>query len=138
MSMSPLDFLGIWAIKRVIEDAKSCGAGRFQGEAVIFRKDEDWLYAERGILEIPNSTPMQAERKYIWKPDETGFDIFFEDKRFFHRFDLGDTSEARHWCDPDQYEVNYDLKNWPQWQSIWRVKGPRKNYVMRSSFSPKE
>lgn len=136
MTLSPSDFLGTWAIKRVIEDSYSADTAHFIGAAVIERKDEDWVYAEQGSLKIARAQPMQAERQYIWRPNETGFDIFFVDKRFFHRFDLSPHSKAKHWCDPDQYEVDYELSNWPNWQSTWHVAGPRKEYVMTSLFSP--
>lgn len=133
--LSPSDFLGAWAIERWIEDARSGQSARFLGEAVIEPKDEDWVYAEHGTLELTTGAPMRAERRYIWRADETGFDIFFSDKRFFHRFDLDPCTQAQHWCDPDDYEVEYDLSNWPVWQSVWRVSGPRKCYVMTSRMS---
>jgi len=34
------------------------------------------------------------------------------------------------------YHVAYDFSRWPEWQSEWRVKGPRKDAVITSRFKP--
>ncbi|MGH1578062.1 DUF6314 family protein [Planktotalea sp.] len=136
--ITPSDFVGRWNIARVIDDKHAGGQAHFAGTALIACKDKDWVYSETGVLEISGIAPMQAERTYLWRPDDAGFDIFFDDKRFFHRFDLDQESQARHWCDPDQYEVQYDLSKWPSWQSTWIVLGPKKNYVLKNRYSLSE
>lgn len=83
---------------------------------------------------LPNQHQLKAERRYLWHPVGAGFDIYFDDKRFFHRFDLDVSATAAHWCDPDTYDVAYDLAGWPEWRSTWRVAGPRKDYMMTSTY----
>jgi len=136
MTLVPLDFVGRWTIERQIDDALTSECARFTGNASITRIKGDWLYRETGQLNLASGHQMRAERTYYWRPRSTGFDVFFEDSRFFHRFDLGDTAEARHWCDPDQYEVAYTFSRWPIWKSKWNVAGPSKSYVMQSTFAP--
>jgi len=136
MSMTPLDFLGRWTIKRRIEDALSGQDASFSGVAEISEQGDQWRYSETGQLQIVGAKPMTAERRYIWRADAAGVDVFFEDGRFFHRIALASAANAAHWCDPDQYDVVYDFVDWPIWQSVWIVIGPRKNYTMQSVYQP--
>lgn len=135
MTASTSDFLGHWQIERTIDDVLSQSGAIFAGTASISRNIPHWIYAEVGTLTMAGSKPMMAERQYLWRPDENGFDIFFSDERFFHRLTLSGQTQAAHWCDPDQYDVTYDFTDFPRWKSTWRVTGPRKNYVMHSMFS---
>ena len=136
MTVTPSDFLGTWAISREIDDFKAGATAQFTGKAVIAEASCNWDYSEEGQLSLAGGYKMQANRSYIWSPREGGFDVFFEDGRFFHHIPLLPKAEASHWCDPDQYEVSYDFSLWPEWRSTWRVNGPRKNYVMTSKFNP--
>lgn len=136
MTRSVQQFLGDWLIDRGIEDALSGSSAGFTGRAVIAEGATGWTYEERGTLVMAGGLPMQAERRYLWKPDAEGVDIFFDDGRFFHRLELAAQPRAAHWCDPDQYDVRYNLTCWPAWEACWQVRGPRKDYVMTSRYSP--
>ena len=125
------DFEGEWLVSRRIEDSLNGQDGRFEGVAVFEREDLGLRYQERGMLTLGGAA-MQAERVYLWRESGDGIDVFFDDGRAFHRID--DSSEAAHWCDPDQYDVAYDFSTWPEWSSRWAVSGPRKNYVMISDY----
>ena len=133
-------FLGYWILDRHIDDFLLGQTGRFTGQATLVAGDTDWLYSESGILTLQNQTPLKSERRYLWSPTSNGFDIHFEDGQFFHSFDLPETSgmnrsaTAHHWCDPDDYNVQYNLHNFPDWSSIWQVKGPRKSYKLESKY----
>ena len=74
---------------------------------------------------------MQAERRYLWREDLT---VWFEDGRFFHQVPA-EGGETGHWCDPDQYDVTYHFNDWPDFQVVWRVKGPAKDYRMVSHYT---
>ncbi len=66
-------------------------------------------------------------------------EVSFADMRPFHSIPLGEINpEATHLCPPDRYHVAYDFCGWPNWQTIWTVEGPRKDYRMESRFTPKE
>ena len=124
------DFLGRWSLSRQITHANQPPA-EFTGQAEWRMQEGRALYREEGVLSLAGQPPMQAMRHYIW---DEGLNVFFEDGRFFHTVSpLG--GEARHWCDPDAYWVVYDFAAWPEFRATWRVKGPRKDYVMRTKFS---
>ena len=91
------DFEGRWTISRLITPEQGAPA-RFDGQAVWSPDQNGLAYFESGTLALENAPPMQAERRYHWRPD---LSVFFEDGRFFHQVpQAGGTTE--HWCDPDQ------------------------------------
>lgn len=115
------------------------------------------IYEETGVLHLPDAAPMQASRRYLWRKAGPGpgagpgIAVYFPDGRFFHAFGVPPEGaaphevaagsgaafsvvEATHWCDPDDYHVRYDFAHWPAWRAEWRVKGPRKDYVMLSEY----
>lgn len=74
---------------------------------------------------------MTAERRYRWDSD---LRVFFEDGRFFHQVPrTGGATE--HWCAPDMYRVRYRFARWPEWETVWRVIGPRKDYAMITRYT---
>lgn len=124
------DFDGRWILRRKIVQSDG-STGGFRGSAVWTRAGGHAEYAETGVLQLDHSGPFTAERRYRWSTD---LDVFFEDGRFFHRVPpLG--GEARHWCDPDLYEVSYDFSCWPAFSTVWRVQGPKKSYTMTSRYT---
>ena len=140
--MNPIcrDFLGSWNLERHIDDFLLGHTGFFTGQATIIACDTNWKYSETGQFTIEDQVPLKSERQYFWFPNAYGFDIYFDDHEFFHRFKIprnpkiNDSPTAHHWCDPDDYHVRYDLRSFPDWSSIWRVKGPSKCYRLRSTY----
>ena len=123
------DFEGGWQLSREIVQSDG-GRARFAGEA-MWRPDPEGLrYEERGLLQIPGQPAMQAERRYLWRDDLT---VWFDDGRFFHQVPP-EGGETGHWCDPDQYDVAYEFGRWPEFTVRWQVRGPRKDYEMRSLY----
>lgn len=119
------DFIGRWQIARQITQADG-GRARFDG---IAEWAPDGAYVERGQLDM-GTAQFTAERRYRWTE---ALDVFFDDGRFFHSVPRCG-GDAAHWCDPDQYDVHYDFSRWPEWTARWQVKGPRKDYVMVSTY----
>ncbi|MCO8145383.1 DUF6314 family protein [Rhodovulum tesquicola] len=128
-------FAGEWRLDRVIEDARAGHAARFEGRAVFAPGKAGLVQAETGRLHLPGHAPMTAERRYLWRQGASGIEVFFEDGRFFHAIAPGPHAQALHDCPPDRYEVGYDFARWPDWSSLWRVTGPRKDYAMRSVYT---
>ncbi|MDH5797942.1 MAG: DUF6314 family protein [Paracoccaceae bacterium] len=130
------EFEGHWRLTRQIVDARLGREMAFAGRAEL-RPDENgqWLYFEHGILHAPGQADMTAEQRYLWRPGRDGIEVCFPDGRFFHAFNP-DNGEpvADHFCDPDQYDVRYDFRNWPDWRTKWRVLGPRKDYRIDNHF----
>lgn len=127
------DFLGEWRLERLICPAEGAQA-RFSGRAVFTPEGAGLRYVEAGELALPGATPMRAERSYLWHAEGERIVVRFADGRAFHHFSPA-APEAAHWCDPDDYRVRYDFTLWPAWHAEWRVRGPRKDYTMRSDYS---
>ena len=128
-------FAGQWKLRREIEQATG-QRFNFTGEAEFTWQENNLLYSEKGLVTAPDGTSFQAQRSYIWAPgDSHHIDVYFEDRRFFHRFSLC-SPDAQHLCGNDQYMVRYDFANWPAWMAHWQVSGPRKDYSMTSCYQP--
>ncbi len=124
------DFLGRWTLSRQIDQADGQNV-QFEGTAIWRPQGDAASYEEQGWLTMGQQC-FQAERRYHWGRD---LKVFFEDGRFFHQVPSAGGATG-HWCDPDQYDVTYDFALWPHWHCSWRVAGPRKRYVMTSTYSP--
>lgn len=132
------DFEGRWCLTREVADARGPDAS-FAGTATFSRTADGrgLELVETGRLELVGQGAFQAERRYFWQQDGAAIAVFFADGRDFHRFAPdGGQARAEHWCDPDTYKVRYDFSTWPVWQAQWCVSGPRKDYVMWSSYMP--
>lgn len=132
MAKKPLklaDFEGNWTLTRRILQ-KDAPSARFEGTALWLPDGDGMAYHESGTLMLDGQPPMQGERRYRWHEDLT---VWFEDGRFFHQVP-GMGGATRHWCDPDLYRVQYRFGRWPDFETVWRVTGPRKNYAMISHF----
>lgn len=131
-------FAGLWRLDRIIEDVATGRTGHFAGEARFDPVPDGLAYLEEGTLRFPGSPPTRATRRYAWRDGGAGtIAVWFEDGRFFHRFDAEDPAPAaRHDCPPDSYRVRYDFRSWPRWQAEWRVTGPRKDYGIASTYAP--
>lgn len=123
------DFIGVWEITREIVPTVG-PRGAFTGRGVWSAADTGAHYCETGVLQLQGAAPMTAERRYRWGAD---LSIYFEDGRFFHRVPKAGGA-ATHFCDPDTYDVTYDFGAWPTFAVAYAVRGPRKDYVMRSQY----
>ncbi|TQF00268.1 MAG: trigger factor [Spiribacter salinus] len=124
------DFEGRWQLTRTIRPAEGPG-GRFDGVALWWPVMGGLAYEERGVLRLEGQSEMQAERRYFW---DAGLDVYFDDGRFFHSVPAVGGA-AHHWCAPDQYDVTYDFSGWPEFEAVWRVRGPRKDYELISHYT---
>lgn len=136
------DFMGLWQLRRRIDDQRAGKAGSFEGTAEITPHTYGtstmpavFLYQETGVLHYGDHPPLNSTQRYLWRQDGDRMAVLFSDGRPFHHFALaGPAPSADHFCDPDQYDVDYGFADWPVWQAKWRVTGPRKDYYMRSSY----
>ncbi|HMB12492.1 MAG TPA: DUF6314 family protein [Roseovarius sp.] len=125
------DFEGTWVFTREVAEA--------DGSRATVKGRADWVgdgaglaYTETGEMRIVGHAPMQVERRYHWDSDLA---VSFEDGRFFHHVPP-EGGETAHWCDPDQYDGAYDFSDWPEFTVTWRVRGPRKDYQMVTTYRP--
>ncbi len=128
------DFQGAWRIDRRIEDARAGTIAHFDGTACFNADGAGLILDESGTLSLTEQRPILASRRYLWQAGPDGIAVHFADGRFFHDIGRGIAPKARHDCPPDIYEVIYDFAMWPEWHATWRVRGPRKNYVIHSRY----
>lgn len=129
------DFEGRWRIARRIEDQWMGVTGLFDGIARFVPDGQGLSYREVGELRLPQEAPMAASRRYLWREDDGAIAVLYEDGRPFHRIRPGaPVVWDLHDCAPDSYEVTYNFTRWPEWRMIWKVQGPRKDYVSISDF----
>ena len=129
------EMAGTYRPLRERDDGRSGQAGRLEGEARFTAADRGLLHAETGWLALPGLAPIRAERRYLWQAVPGGVAVAFADGRPFHRFDWGAEARARHLCGADIYDVVYRFGDWPDWESVWTVTGPAKDYVMVSRYA---
>ncbi|SFI64245.1 DUF6314 family protein [Celeribacter neptunius] len=137
------DFIGLWKLDRVIDDALAGAEARLTGSCRFTADPEDagtLIQEEKGLLQMPGLVrPVTAERRYLWRAQGADISVFFEDERVFHSFDPNRPDPAaEHDCAPDRYAVRYDFSAWPVWSAVWTVKGPRKAYVSRTRYTPQQ
>lgn len=146
---SLVQFVGKWQLERTIIDHRNDLNGQMSGSAHFTPLDADALkYEEEGQLVYGAQPAMFATRRYVWRSSTASkltnaeqnsavkVGVEFEDGRPFHTILLDRSMpDDIHHCDPDVYHVSYDFTRWPEWQSVWRVVGPAKDYRMTSVYS---
>ncbi|MSU91402.1 trigger factor [Rhodobacteraceae bacterium 2CG4] len=130
------DFRGLWSLSRRIEDARAGAVLTLTGTARFADDGHGLTCDEAGTLVRPGQPPMAATRRYLWRQEGGRIRVLFADGRPFHDFAPGASARAAHACAPDAYAVAYDFSHWPAWRAEWTVRGPRKDYVMRSHYRP--
>ena len=130
------DFAGSWSLGRWIDDRAEDRRVQFVGTADFVPERGRLIYTERGLMHLPDSGPIRAERSYVWEFAPDGrIAVRFADGRPFHDFDpMAARPRAEHHCAPDHYVVDYDFDPWPRWRCIWTVTGPRKSQRIASSY----
>lgn len=123
------DFEGLWIFRREIVEARGVPT-RVLGQALWSPDDRGLVCAETGVMQKQGHAPMQVERRTFWGPDLT---VRFADGRVFHQVP-GRGGAVSHWCDPDQYDGDYDFSTWPVFTVTWAVRGPRKAYRMVTEY----
>lgn len=127
------DFIGTWRLNRQISQPNG-ESFSFSGQATFTWRINQVVYQESGKMRAPNGQVLEADRVYVWQPAPGNrIDVLFDDQRFFHTF-CAREPHAEHLCGDDHYVVDYEFAQWPQWQSTWRVTGPRKDYTMVSCY----
>jgi hypothetical protein len=128
---------GRWRLARRIVNADGTEAA-LDGVTVFRRAGHRLIQEEDGWLSLPSGgAALRATRRYVWTAEKGRLEVFFEDNRPFHTVPLGvGRPETTYLCPPDRYAVAYDFAAFPDWRAVWRVEGPRKDYVMTSDYRP--
>jgi hypothetical protein len=137
---------GKWSIQRTINSSHSDLLGTFTGEA-LYKKSSDLLlhYREEGLLERAQCESSCAFREYYFFYNKE-IEVYFDAKltRLFHKIELKLEeryplkAEAKHYCGEDVYNMAYTFVSEREYRTIVSVKGPRKDYVINSTYNKKE
>jgi Family of unknown function (DUF6314) len=129
---------GAWSFDRVIE-----GQGSMKGLATFAPLDAECLaYREQGRLKLQNGIELEAEREYIFRKRDRGFEVFFKETppRLFHAIELAASDDgalngsAGHLCNLDHYQSTYTFRGDGGFVVRHIVSGPRKDYVMITTY----
>jgi hypothetical protein len=129
---------GSWSFDRTIE-----GHGSMKGVATFTPLGQDSLaYREEGHLKLVGGTELQAEREYIYRVRQNGFDVLFKESppRLFHEISLVQRGSeycgnANHLCGLDTYQSTYTFLAGGNFVIRHVVHGPRKDYTMTTTYS---
>lgn len=128
------DLEGLWHLGRVIEDRRAGVTGRLEGESRWTPDGGGLMQEERGLLRYGRAAPMQAARRYLWRADDAGLNVLFDDGRPFHIVPVAGEI-AEHHCPPDHYRVRYAFDLPGRFTTTWHVAGPRKDATLTSTFT---
>ena len=129
---------GSWSFNRLIG-----GQGSMQGLATFTPLDLDRLaYREHGRLKLLTGTELEAEREYVFRKRDRGFDVFFKEAspRLFHAISLSASADgalsgsAGHLCNLDHYRSTYTFRGDGGFVVRHVVSGPRKDYTMVTTY----
>ncbi|WP_426006194.1 DUF6314 family protein [Paenarthrobacter sp. NyZ202] len=128
---------GSWSVERTLLDRATGTRGTFTGVVRYTRNPDGGLdYREDGTMHWPaHSGP--AFREYLLKPGADGqtMDVFFPDGRPFHAMSFAaHANQDKHWCDPDDYYVNYTWQGPDAFSFTWDVRGPAKDLLLESQL----
>jgi len=133
---------GTWSIDRSIEPG-----GHFEGRATFLTDGPDRLfYEECGDLILANGTRSEASRRYLYEWAGDRIVVRFDDGpnrgNIFLRLVLRPVSDAPwpieaqdcHLCGDDVYDAVYRFLDPDRFEFTCRVRGPRKDYAIRTTF----
>ena len=129
------DLAGQWSLARRIRHVDG-RENSFSGKAVFTRSGSRLIQEESGLLRLDDQA-LEARQRLVWKQDGPMLKVHFADMQPFLEIPIGvPDPEAGHDCPPARYHVTYDFAQWPVWGSVWTVTGPRKDYIMNSTYTP--
>jgi len=136
--------IGTWGLERQIDDRS--GRGILSGQCTFTTIDENHLLCEeQGTLRC-NGAETEATRSYVYECRDDKIIILYNDPHrkgdVLHELDFiaeGECSIARHChlCGSDTYDLEFILKDDGAIMMNYVIKGPHKDYQMRSILTPK-
>lgn len=132
----PVGFLaGTWQVDRDLHEARDDQAGRFVGTAEFVPEGDGLRWTETGTAEL-GTFAGAASRVLLVVPGEHGWEVRFDDERFFHPLDLTDgCSRVDHPCGEDHYRGELRVEGPDRFVIAWRVRGPRKDQTIVSRYT---
>lgn len=132
----PVAFLaGTWQVDRDLHEAQDDRSGRFVGTAEFVPEDDGLRWTETGDARLGDYAG-SASRVLLVRPCADGWEVRFDDQRFFHPLDLTDgCSRVDHPCGEDHYRGELRVESHDRFVVAWRVRGPRKDQTIVSRYT---
>ncbi|MBF6621048.1 MAG: hypothetical protein ITG02_12570 [Patulibacter sp.] len=132
----PVSFLaGTWQVDRDLHEAEGDRSGRFVGSAEFVPDGDGLRWTETGDTRLGDYAG-SASRVLLVRPTADGWEVRFEDERFFHPLDLRDgRSRVDHPCGEDHYRGELRVESPERFVVAWRVHGPRKDQTIVSRYT---
>jgi hypothetical protein len=131
----PADFLaGDWIMTRRIRFRRTATRGFLDGCASVRAEGHHSSLSEQGLLRLDGREAMTSQR-YALTFRGAVVQVHFRSGSFFHEFELRERGyTAIYHCGADQYVGRYRVLDCDVWSLIWCVRGPRKDYDMRTLY----
>lgn len=131
----PADFLtGDWIMTRRIRFRRTAARGSLEGRASIRPDGHHFVLSEQGLLRFDGHEAMASQR-YALTFHGAVVQVHFRDGSLFHEFELRTVGyTATYLCGADQYVGRYRVLDPDVWSLTWCVRGPRKDYDMRTLY----
>lgn len=120
------------------------GAGSRERRAGgVLRNDRVSVGGSGGLLHHESGTfvwqgvarPAERTLRFLPSPDGTA-DVRFADGLPFHDLDLtSGRYVADHPCAADLYRGEFTVRDADHWRTVWRVRGPAKDVVLRTDYA---
>lgn len=132
---------GRWRVVRSVRDLASGEQGEFSGTTVFATEehggeDGGLLHHESGTF-VWQGVARPAERTLRFLPGPGGTaDVRFADGRPFHDLDLTSGRHvADHPCAADLYRGEFTVRDADHWRTVWHVRGPAKDLLLRTDYA---
>jgi hypothetical protein len=133
--MRPAGFLtGDWIMTRRIRLRRTATRGFLAGRVSIRADGHRSSLDEQGLLRLDGREAMASQR-YSLSYRGAAVQVHFRNGSFFHEFELrAQGYTAIYHCGEDQYIGRYRVLDPDAWSLTWCVRGPRKDYDMRTLY----
>ena len=131
-AVSPVDLLGTWDLRRVVDDRRAGQRHDVRGTATLLRESADRVrWSETGTMTWGDRAVEVGRTLFVVRTAEQWW-VEFSDGRPFHPWAVGRPVE--HPCTPDHYVGLIEVDG-AGWTVEWRATGPEKDYVMTTVHS---
>lgn len=127
---------GRWRVSRSVRDLASGTEGEFAGSTLFEALETGGLLHHESGTFVWQGVARPAERTLTFLPGPGGTaDVRFADGRPFHDLDLTSGRHvADHPCSADLYRGEFTVRDMDHWRTVWRVRGPAKDLVLRTGY----
>ena len=135
VEMNHSDIIGEWIIRRNIEDKLNKRNFILSGKAIFTTEDNIFYYKETGVIKSDNFES-KAHQDYTWIMRPNSWKINFSDGSYFHDLELENTKQEVYYkCGNDIYKGRFKLNIPKEYEVIWNVSGPHKNYISHTCYN---